>query len=41
MFQFTQEPSSWSYLVLSQNYNCCFIVLVVYDVVNIMTAYQL
>ena len=41
MFRFTQEPSSGSYFVLSQNYNYDSIVLVVNDVVNVMAAYQL
>jgi len=40
MFRFTQEPSSGSYFVPSENYNYDSIVLVVNDVVNVMAAYQ-
>jgi hypothetical protein len=40
MFRFTQEPSSGSYFVLSENYNYDSIVIVVNDVVNVMAAYQ-
>ena len=34
MFRFTQDPSSGSYFVLSQNYNYSSIVFVVNDVIN-------
>ena len=40
MFRFTQDPSSRSYFVLSQNYNYGSIVLVINDVINVMPAYQ-
>ena len=40
MFRFTQEPSSGSSLVLSENYSMVFSVLVSIDVVNVMAAYQ-
>jgi hypothetical protein len=40
MVRFTQEPSSWSYFVLSLKYDYYSIVLVVNDVVNVMAAYQ-
>jgi hypothetical protein len=40
MFRLTWEPSSGSYLVLSQNYNYDSVVLVINDVLNVMAAYQ-
>jgi hypothetical protein len=40
MFRFTQEPSSGSRPVLSQNYKYGFSVLVSMEAVNVMVAYQ-
>jgi len=40
MFRFTQEPSSGSHFVLSQNYSYDSIVLFVNDVVNVIATYQ-